>query len=307
MAIWNKFKNKFNTIINDIEEYKLILNFCHNYEYNSLLYSHYGFPIELFIDEIIKKKFNITTIYRKEHIWNKNVIYNENQNFIEIDLNNPNMPKNYSFLSEMLLFIIKTKSIINKKHLIIIKNIDKIDSYAFEFRIILEKFYNNCYFICTTNQIAKIENPIKSRFSLFRFRLFTIDEINIIFFKYLEIKLNANLIKNNSRNIIFAIFIAQTEINEPLLVSDDFCNFNYPPIKAFIETKYDLNDIRQLSYKYCQYNLNIKDITLDLLKLYKKKSELIIKTSSSIDHLLVQSNKGREPIFIEAYLCQILI
>ena len=32
---------------------------------------------------------------------------------IEIDLNNPNMPKNYSFLSEMLLFIIKLKCDVN--------------------------------------------------------------------------------------------------------------------------------------------------------------------------------------------------
>lgn len=307
MAIWNKFKNNFNNIITNIQEYNIILDFCYKYDNNSLLYSYFGFPMELFIDEILKKKFNINTIYRKEHVWNKNVIYNENQNFIEIDLNNPNMPKNYSFLSEMLLFIIKSKSIINKKHLIIIKNIDKIDNYSFEFRIILEKFYNNCYFICTTNQISKIENPIKSRFSLFRFRLFTIQEIMLIFDKYLEIKLNANLIKNNCRNIIFAIFIAQTEINEPLLVSDDFCNFNYPPIKTFVLSKYNLNDIRQLSYKYCQYNLSIKDITFDLLKIYKKKTELIIKTSVNIEHLLVQSNKGREPIFIEAFLCQILI
>ena len=63
----------------------------------------------------------------------------------------------------------------------------------------------------------------------------------LIFDKYLEIKLNANLIKNNCRNIIFAIFIAQTEINEPLLVSDDFCNFNYPPINTFVLNKYTLN------------------------------------------------------------------
>jgi len=308
MTLWNKFENNFSEIINNINEYKETLNFTVNFEYNILFYSTIGFPFDLFINEIIKIKYNLKNINKTEQIWNKNIIYNENQYFIEIDLNNPNMPNKIINLTEMLLFIIKSKTIINKKHLIIIKNFNKLkeDNY-FSFRIVLEKFYNNCYFICTTNRITDIELPIKSRFHLFRLRLFKINEIIDIFNKYLNKQLNKNLIEISCRNIIFCIFIAQVEINEPLLVNDDFCKLSYPPLKTFLESKYNLNDIRQLSYKYCQYNLTVKDIAMDFLRLDIKNYKKILDNAILIEDLISKSNKGREPLYIEAFLCQILI
>jgi len=53
--------------------------------------------------------------------------------------------------------------------------------------------------------------------------------------------------------------------------------------------------------------LSIKDLTLDLLKISKKKYQVIIEESVKIEHLLSYSNKGREPIYIEALLCQLFI
>ena len=311
MTLWQDFSMNFKKIVLDIDDYNKIMKFAISYNYNLLFYSHTGFPFDLFIDEIIKEKFGISQIYRTEHLWNKTIIYNENQYFFEIDLSNPSMPKKFSCLKEMLLFIIKSRSVNTDKHLIIIKNIDMLNEYFFAFRIILERYYQNCYFICTTNQISKIENPIKSRFSLFRFRLFTNEEIQMIFNKYLKVPggLNNNLIKNNCRDIIFAIFIAQTEKNEPLLITEDFCNLAYPPLRDFLKSKFNLSDIRQLAYKYNQYDLSITDLTLDLIKLNKKKNGAIgiIETSIAIEKLLLQSNRGREPIFIEALLNQLLI
>ena len=309
MTLWEKFSKNFKNIIEDIDDYNKIFKFTVNYDYNLLFYSHKGFPFDLFIDEIIKEKFKINYIYRTENWWNKSIVYNENQYFFEIDLDNPMMPKKFNYLNEMLLFIIKTKSVNLNKHLIIIKNIDKLEQYFFAFRIILEKYYNNCYFICTSNHIGKIENPIKSRFSLFRFRLFRNEEIQLIFKKYLEIELNKYLIANENRNIFFSIFVAQIEINEPLLITEEFCNLNYPPVKDFLNSNYDLNDIRQIAYKYSQYDLNICDLTLDLLKLNKKKNRenIIINNAIKIENLLLLSNKGRETIFLEALLNQLLI
>lgn len=311
MSLWINFKNNFMNIINEIPEYKLLLDKYSQFNYNILLYSYVGFPIDLFIDEILMIKFNNNN--KKELLWNKNIIYHENQNFFEIDLNNPNIPSDYSFLTEMLLFIIKNKSVNNNKHLIILKNIDKLENYSFCFRIILEKFYNNVYFICSTNKIAKIENPIKSRFSLIRLRLFYFSEIEMIFNKYINRPLINYQISNN-RNIIFHIFLAQIYINEPILIDEIFCKFNYPPIYNFVQNKYNIHDIRQLSYKLSQFNLSILDITMDIIKIYMKngrKSDKkvceIIKIASEIDYLLTISNKGREPIYIENLLCQILI
>jgi hypothetical protein len=306
MSLWIKFKNNFRNIINDIPEFNIIFLKYSYYEYNLLLYSYLGYPIDLFIDELIKLKFNIHNLNKKELIWNRNVPYFENQYFFEIDLNNPNIPNDYSFLTEMILFIIKNKPVASNKHLIILKNIDKLGEYAFAFRIILEKFYNNVYFICTTHKISKIESPITSRFSLIRLRLFTDNEISIIFNKYL----NSTKVIENNRNIIFNIFLSQVKINEPHLITEDFCEFNYPLIKKFIESKYDLHDIRQFSYKLSQYNLSIMDITKDFMKIYKndnKKLIELINIAANVDYILTISNKGREPIYIENFLCQILI
>jgi len=154
MTLWNKFENNFNNIITDIKEYHDIYKFAVMYEYNIILYMGMkGFPIDLFIDEIIRSKFNIKGhIYKKENLWNKTIIYNENQYFFEIDLGNPYMPKKLNLLIDMILYIIKTRPLlIGHKHLIVIKQIDKLmDEYAFALRIVLERYYNNCYFICTT-------------------------------------------------------------------------------------------------------------------------------------------------------------
>jgi hypothetical protein len=307
MSLWNNFKNNFKNIISNIDEFDIILNAYAKTDNNLLLFSYIGFPIDLFIDEIIKLRFNIINLNKKELIWNKNIIYFENQYFLEIDLDNPNMPNDYTFLTNMILFIIKNRPMINNKHLIVIKNIDKLEEYAYAFRIILERYYNNVYFICSTNKISKIESPIKSRFSLIRLRLFQINEIKGIFHHYFNYQ---NKINITNRNIIFNIFLLQVYLNEPLLINEEFIKFNYPPIDAFVKSKYDLTDIRQFAYKLSQFNLSIVDIIMDLLKIYanndNKKVE-IIKIGAEIDYLLSISNKGREPIFIENLLCQILI
>jgi hypothetical protein len=52
---------------------------------------------------------------------------------------------------------------------------------------------------------------------------------------------------------------------------------------------------------------------MDLIKIYKemnyndRKIMDIIDIGADIDYILTISNKGREPIFIENLLCQILI
>jgi hypothetical protein len=48
---------------------------------------------------------------------------------------------------------------------------------------------------------------------------------------------------------------------------------------------------------------------MDLIKIYKKKDKIleIIRIAADIDYILTLSNKGREPIYIENFLCQILI
>jgi len=117
-------------------------------------------------------------------------------------------------------------------------------------------------------------------------------------------------------------------------LTKEFVEFNFPPfvdfIKDYNKNKNNLDDIRGLSYKCCQYNISILQIIQDFIKLVdygtyyinikggdiydtnidiiknKLKCE-IIKIGTGIDYILSQTNKCKEPLYIENLLCQLLI
>lgn len=317
---WGKFKRNFGNIINENSYYLNTLNNILSMNNNILLHFVKGFPTDLYLDEIIKKRFNISdSIYRNKHIWNKNIPYYENQHFFEIDIANPDMPKDFSFLSNFILHIIKTKNILNQRYFIIIKNIDLLKEYFLEFRIILEKYSINALFLCTTTSISKIDAPIISRFIQYRIPLFTVDQISKIFQKYDLTYNKATFNKTLSRDIIRLIFLADVATYEPLLIAESFCNYNYPPLYDFLKNynnkTNNLEDIRLLSYKCCQFNISIKELLMDVLVYIKtnsvknkKKFRLnAIKIAAELDYALSKTNKGREPIYIESFLCRILL
>tara|TARA_B110001450_G_scaffold25356_1_gene22357 strand:- start:8247 stop:9194 length:948 start_codon:yes stop_codon:yes gene_type:complete len=308
----NIIQKNFKNIIYDNDELLKMFNFIINYDNNILLYSIHGFPLDFMIDEILKEKYKLKTLIKKEVLWDKSVTYLENQYFFEINLMNPSLPKDYSFLTKFILYILKNKNLNSSKHLIIIKHIDVMREYFSVLKILLESFSDNAFFICTTYSISGIEDPIISRFTSFKIRLFLNSEIQDIFNKYLNKPLNKHLIINQNRNLIFSLFIADVEINEPDLITKEFCTFNFPPLYDFIRNfnkkNYNLENIRNFSYNCFQYNIKLGDIILDVLKIpnFKKKFE-IIQIGADLEHKLVTTNKGREPIYIETLLCFILL
>ena len=277
-----------------------------------MLYGAYGFPTDLFIDILLKKKFNCQILYKNEYTSDKDIIYKYNQNFIEIDLIHPSMPRDLSSLSKFIINIIKNKNIHHEKHLFIIKHLDKLNANDYSsFRIILEQYSNNAYFLCTTHKLHKIDVPVKSRFSMFRIPNFTHEEILEIYSKYFNYPLNKYLCDMKIRNIIKAIFISELEKTEPLLITKDFCTLNFPPIQEFINSldkkKNNLNIIKEFSYKCFQYNIEISDILQDLLKILPNNKKIrIISIAADIEHNLKITNRGREPIYIEYLLSHLL-
>lgn len=334
---WGKLDEAFLSIIESREEYNVIFKSILISLNNNLLYSPIGFPIDLMVEIILKKRFNIKTkFYRTKHVWDKTLIYNENQYFIELDMMNPENHKNMEKITSFLLHIITSKNIDMNKHVIIIKNIDLLSKLFYEFRILLEKYSNNILFICTTHYISKIEAPIRSRFSTFRIPLFTHEDVRDIFANHIHIPINDKLVSIKTRNIVKAIFISEIEghVEGSAILTPEFINYNYPPFADFIKTYNKKNnniaDLRELSYKCCQYNISISDITHDFIKLvdyedyylnikYSKipikkyeiyKNELkteILKTGTHIDYLLSQTNKCKEPIYIEQLICKLLL
>jgi hypothetical protein len=340
---WDKLEEVFPDIIRDNDKYRLILENILLSSNNKLLYTPIGFPIDTFLNLLLARLCDIQASFNKtEHTWEKSISYVENQYYIEIDLMNPENMKNIEKITPFLLHIISSKNVKMKKHLIVIKHIDLLSSLYCDFRIILEKYSQNVVFVCTTHFITRIEAPIKSRFSRFRIPLFTFNEICDIFTNYLGISMNDYLLEAKTRNIIKAIFLAELERHPANagcggaagaeILSKEFVEFNYPPFVEFIRTynknKNNLEEIRGLSYKCCQYNISILQITQDFVRLVdygtyymnirgcasgvgsdtgdSLKCE-IVKIGTDIDYLLSQTNKCKEPLYIENLLCQLLL
>lgn len=321
--IWSLFKVHFNVIINNNDYYSKWFQFLKDYSNNVLLYGAFGFPTDLFIDEVIRAKYNLQTLHKTECTWNKDIVYYHNPCFLEINLMHPSVNKNLAMLSKFLTTIIKNKNISNEKHCIIIKNIDMLDAqYYSSYRIILERFSNNACFICTAHSIDKIDVPVKSRFTLVRMPLFTHQEIINIFTK-MNVVLNSHLLADKQmRNIIKAIYIAEIERTNSLNISNnndivqvtaELCNMNFPPIVEFVKTKpHTIHDIKTFAFKCFQYNIGIQDLVCDMLKikgLLKSKVAKIrlVKTATDIECKLKQAKKGKEPIYIETFLCQVFL
>jgi len=326
---WDKLEEVFPDIIRGNERYRLILENILLSSNNKLLYTPIGFPLDTFLNLLLARLCDIQASFNKtEHTWDKSISYVENQYYIEIDLMNPDNMKNIEKITPFLLHIISSKNVKMKKHLIVIKHIDLLSSLYCDFRIILEKYSQNVVFVCTTHFITRIEAPIKSRFSRFRIPLFTFNEICDIFTNYLGISMNDYLLEAKTRNIIKAVFIAELERHPAAaeILSKEFVEFNYPPFVEFIRTynknKNNLEEIRGLSYKCCQYNISILQITQDFVRLVdygtyymnirgcvgcdSLKCE-IVKIGTDIDYLLSQTNKCKEPLYIENLLCQLLL
>jgi hypothetical protein len=338
---WDKLEEVFPDIINTNKRYKLILDNILLSSNNKLLYTPIGFPIDIYLNTLLIKIFDIKAPFNKtEHTWDKSIIYIENQYYIDIDLMNPENIKNIEKITSYLLHIIGSKNVKMKKHYIVIKHIDLLSELFCDFRIILEKYSHNVVFICTTHYITKLETPIKSRFSTFRVPLFTFEEIQDIFSNYLNISMNDYLLETKTRNLVKAIFISDIERHPSSgeILTKDFVEFNFPPFVEFIKNynknKNNLDDIRGLSYKCCQYNVSILQIIQDFIKLVDygtyylnircshiqqyphhifddaMKNNLkneIIKIGMDIDYLLSQTNKCKEPLYIENLLCQLLL
>tara|TARA_B110000483_G_scaffold202203_1_gene243695 strand:+ start:1415 stop:1603 length:189 start_codon:yes stop_codon:yes gene_type:complete len=62
-----------------------------------------------------------------------------------------------------------------------------------------------------------------------------------------------------------------------------------------------------MSYYCFQYNITISDILNDYIYIVKNIDINIIEKAAELDHKLNLTNKGRHPIYIEAFLCYILL
>jgi hypothetical protein len=266
---------------------------------NVLFYGSNGFDHDMFLETLLEVSFGKT--YRRLIQIKKGVEYIETQFYYEFDF----LKISSEQVQEIIVGIIKHKGVNNKKHYIVLKNIDFIED-MFNFRIILERFFNNAMFICSTYSISKIETPIKSRFFCIRLPLFQNKEIDWIYSTYFEpmgFNRESKLLEN--RNILKNIFMSDVRKQKPKLLTDEFLTLNYPPISELC-TKTQLFFLRNIACDIMKYEVEIVDIVKDLLKtgaIKDKKLVPFLKEAAKIEHQAVLQKETKPYImFIEHLL-----
>lgn len=261
---------------------------------NSLLYGPVGFPAEILIEYSLSKYVNSTFPIQKRYpIWNQTVPYIETHYYFCIDTDHPEFPKEIHPLTEFIKHIISSKCIHMERHIIIIKNIEKITHPRFGnmFRVLLERFSQNVLFICTTHHVHEIEKPILSRSQVYRIPLPTLIQI-----KDVIQKINPSCtIDPISRNLVQELLF---------LEHPNRSNYHYPPILELEKMKCSQTDIRQLACKLFQYQITLGQLIYDCLRLLKNDSKKIqwIQHTSAIEHQSKQSDPLKKVYFFELIL-----
>lgn len=314
---WNKFRNDFSHIIKTyLPQYDTQLNLMRgdlNNIPNVLLYGVFGFPLDLLWKEGLKRRFNIKTecFIEKSCTWGKNIPYMETPYYIHIDMSNPEIPSDLDMLQELLKTIITTKSIQTERHIIILENIDHfINKNRHAFRVLLERFSKNVWFICTTYHYSTLESPLRSRFQSIRFSLPTETEVNKII-HYLDINNdnnNDNIELYKTRNIIKAFTIPKNKDENFYWMA----SLNYPPLSQYIlttsSTSVSIDNIRAIVYKAYQAGVSISEFAYDIIEICIKRGDhqddidSIIKKLTLYQHMSSQSKGTRILLYMEYML-----
>lgn len=266
---------------------------------NILFYNAEGFPADLLIDYMFRKKHGDFT--RRQCQVNSEMEYFHTPWFLEFDFHHPNFLKQSTECIDLIKQIIQVPTVDGNRHVIVLKNVDGAVLVAKQmFRVLLERYSKNALFICTTTAISKIEAPLKSRFMLVRLPLVTQDEMRAII-HHLGYSYQENYqVGRNLYSTLLVIDLIQTGASNDI---DSLCKFHFP-LLATLKQDPTFESIRTMTNKICQTNIPVRCIVSDLLQLIpnpRLKMDFIIQ-AADIEHMLASTNGGRQMLYIEKLL-----
>lgn len=233
---------------------------------NILLYGSHGQSMVGVIEAAMCERFG--TVQRRECVNADKLVYYETSYFFEIDLANPNQPKDMACFAEFVKSIIVHQAIHTQRHILIVYNIERAhDRQAF--RVLLERFSNSAWFVCTTMRLAALEMPLRSRFMMIRVPCVPCE-------------------REHEHNSLFR--------HTPWLV--EFVKQRQP---------HDIDSIRAMSFRTFQQGLSLRDVAwnvIDALQGKRARGRLtdFIAAAAALEHRLKCTNGGREPLYHELLL-----
>lgn len=283
-------------------------------EQNLLFYGYEGKRtlIKLYLNKFYK---NIIIKNTTNIINSKKFNYNYSDYHIEINIKNLNKDEILN-LVEFIKFYSSTKSILNKKKILIIYNFNNlIYKEQYKFRTIVEKM-NNVIFIFHVNKLSKVIEPILSRFLLIRLSIINEKEI-LGFIKFILKDNNSkfsnikNLIEISKINGILSL--KNLLVNIYIKICDSsyrIKNINTKELLTLILTNKDpftkIIKSKELVNKYIENNYKVIDIYNNLFYNITKNSKInnemkiIITNKTAYYESLYVHN--RNIIMLETYI-----
>jgi hypothetical protein len=298
---WNLYKEKFHELLptyhRAYDVAQQLVEADWDVMSNMLLFAPRGFPLSLLINWIMTQKFG--NIKRSLHT-HDDMPFAETPNYFDIDLLDPAI-KSIDPVVDFVHTVISRSNILNQRHIFILQNIDALENHRYAFRVLFERFSRNVVFFCTTTRIGCIEPPLRSRFCICTIPCLTHTEIANTM---AVLGKQVSPFLANSRNIMQVILVSDLK---PEIVTKEMCQFNYPLLVPFMEkirTGIKIEDIRAMAFKLCSLNFSLADITNDILQCCAndEQKQIFTKEACKIDHMLIQTNGGRKPLYYETLL-----
>jgi len=276
---------------------------------NILMFGVYGFPHDLLWKEALRIRFGVERFAPVSCTWGKELQYTETPYYIHIDLDHPNIPKDVEMLQEFLKSVITTRSVFSMRHVIVLENIDAMVhrcSSMNAFRVLLERFSKNVWFICTTYHISKLELPLRSRFQSIRVPLPTEDENHSVITLLDGASNSSSYVAPTTRNLILAMAVPLYDDEYKSWIS----SLTYPPLADFMlnTSLPTIESIRSVTYKAFQCGISLSALVIDIIEICKRRGDseedlfLITKEMAHYEHISFQSKGMRTLLYMEYML-----
>lgn len=286
---------------------------------NILLYGVYGLPLDLMWKDGLRRRLNIDRLPDAAGCtWNKEVHYMETPYYIHVDLENPYTTADIDRLQEFLKTIITTRSILCERHTIVLENIDSILCNATSrnaFRVLLERFSKNVWFVCTTYHVSRLEPPLISRFCSIRCPLPTEDQV-VAITEYIDNSCKVQDCRRlaGTRNLVRAISIEPYDL-EGIEGMEWIAHLTFPPVGDYIlgTKEPTVEGIRAVIYKAYQCGVSLPELASDILDSCCRRGDndatigRIARELGKCEHMAVQSKGMRTLLYMEYMLHYVMV
>ena len=271
---------------------------------NIMLYPKYS-------KNILKEIFSdIYTIKNYNHFNKNDIFYTKTNIYYEFDMKNI-INKNLETFTEILKEIIITKNHYSnlKYKIIIFNNFNHIKlSLQNILRVIIEKYRQTSLFICITDKLNSIIDPLKSRFLCLRINPPNKKQIRKIIYENSDKKL---------KNAKYYDFMYSLEKKKDIIISTDY----EKQINKFLDIYYIISEeilkiinkknikkenyieLRNIVHNILKYNININ-------KFYKTLLDILLKDNKIRDikkYKLIRYFADSQMNFIQSYRKSIII